>query len=179
MLRRLFCVGIAFLFVLTFIACSKKDAVEEPVTAGFECDVDVQYEDMNVKGHLARSTAGTLVMDIIEPETLDGLTMEWDGDTINMTMYGLSFNIDPDSIPQSALGQGILDALDVALQNESTGEVTESYVTTTGTSVNGEFEIVSDPATGYLLSLSIPSIDMNATFSNFAMTDTSETTTST
>lgn len=173
MLRRLTCLLLLFPFLLSFCACSKMNSKEEPVTTQFECDVDVQYGDMNVKGHIKRSTAGTLYLEVNEPATLDGLTMEWNGENISIKLYGLSYNINPDVIPQSALCQGIVDALDAAVETGKSGEATEDGITTTGECSSGEFTILSDPSTGNLLSLTVPSLEMIANFSNFTVTGSS------
>ena len=70
---------------------------------------------MQVKGHLTRLTTGTLSLDIDEPETLKGMTMQWDGETVSVKMYGLSFGLDPAAVPETALGRSLLAALDAAL----------------------------------------------------------------
>ena len=81
MLRRLSCLLLSALTLFSLSACSSgKKGTEEPVTAGFECDMDVQYRDMDVKGHLTRQTAGTLRMEVTEPASLNGLSMEWNGE---------------------------------------------------------------------------------------------------
>lgn len=168
MLRRLSCLLLSALTLFSLSACSSgKKGTEEPVTAGFECDMDVQYRDMDVKGHLTRQTAGTLRMEVTEPASLNGLSMEWNGENVQLRLHGLSFDVDPSAIPQSALGKGILGALDTALGLHEDRTVTEEGVATKGSSLDGEFTLVSDPETGSLLSLTIPSLELTAQFSNF------------
>lgn len=170
MLRRLTGLLLVLSVAALLTSCSSKKKTEQPVTVGFSCDVNVEYEDMNVKGHLTRSTAGTLSFDVKEPSTLNGLTMQWNGDTITIKLHGLSFNVDPDTIPQSALGKRILGVLDAALGIREEGKLTEEGLLTRGSSSVGEFEIVSDPKNGNLLLLRIPSANLKATFSNFTLT---------
>ena len=121
---------------------------------------------MQVKGHLTRLTAGTLTMDITEPKALKGMTMSWDGETISMKMYGMTFGLSPEEVPESALCKGILDALDAAAGKDG-GTLTGDGLLTAGRALNGEFEILSDPDTGHLLSMKIPSLNLTAVFSNF------------
>lgn len=142
---------------------------ETPVTTGFECDADVTYRDMQVKGHLTRLTTGTLTLDIDEPETLKGMTMQWDGETVSVKMYGLSFGLDPAAVPETALGRSLLAALDAALHPSGEGTVTENGLVTNGQAAGGTFTITSDPETGSLLSLEIPSAQLKATFTNFTL----------
>lgn len=149
-------------------ACQAKGGknAEDPVSTGFECDVSLTYRDMDVKGHLTRLTAGTLVMDITEPKSLEGMSMKWDGQTISVSMYGISFGVDPDAIPETALGKSILDALD-GVPADGDRTVTDEGVMTKGDAAGGEFTFISDPETGNLLSLTIPSVNLTAAFSNF------------
>ena len=99
MLRRLVCVLLSASLLFIFSSCSAgTEKAEEPITSHFECDMDVQYRDMNVKGHLTRRTAGTLLLEITEPSTLNGLSMEWNGETILLKLHGLSFDVSPSAL---------------------------------------------------------------------------------
>lgn len=151
-------------------ACTRHDPPQEPVAAGFECDVALHYRDMDVKGHLTRVSAGTLKMDIAEPASLKGMTMEWDGETISVKMYGMTFGVDPATIPESALGKGLLDVFDAIVRKKDGGTLTDEGLKTAGDSLNGEFEVLSDPTTGSLLSMKIPELNLSAEFSNFQVT---------
>lgn len=170
MLRRLACLLLSLALMLTVCACAKQKKSEQPVTIGFECDVDVQYGDMNVKGHLTRSSAGTLHMDVTEPKSLNGLSMEWDGSNITLKLHGFSFGVNPDTVPQSGLIKSMLEAFDSTVGSRDSGKVTKDGLLTVGQSASGEFEILSDPDNGNLLSLKIPSAELTATFSNFKAT---------
>jgi|LSQX01.1.fsa_nt_gb hypothetical protein len=170
MLRRFTSLTLVVLIVLCFAACSKKADAEKPVVTGFSCDVEVKYGEMDVKGRLTRSSAGTLIFDVNEPKTLNGLSMQWNGETISLKLHGFSFGVDPETVPQSALGKCILGVLDAALGMHDGGKVTDEGLVTKGSSSSGEFEILSDPKTGSLLRLRIPSENLTATFSNFKLT---------
>ncbi|HIW74518.1 MAG TPA: hypothetical protein H9684_09350 [Firmicutes bacterium] len=169
--RRTVC---AILFTALFLLCllapscspAQKEP-EEPVTAGFECDLDVQYRDMEVKGHLTRRTAGSLLLELTEPSTLNGLSMEWDGEKVVLKLHELSFDVDPAVLPESALGQGLLSALDAAVGQREDRTRTGEGLATSGSITQGEFTLVSDPDTGALLSLQIPAMELSAQFSNF------------
>ena len=172
MTRRFFGLCLALLTALLLCtAChSQSQNPEKPVTTGFACDVDMTYQDMRVKGRLTRMSAGTLKMEFTEPATLNGMSMEWDGETISVKYAGLSFGVDPTAVPESALGKGLLDALDAGFRSGGEGRMTDKSLSVTGQSVNGQFEMLSDPQTGQLLSLKIPELKVAAAFSNFQIT---------
>ncbi|MCI8554253.1 MAG: hypothetical protein HFJ80_04830 [Clostridiales bacterium] len=158
------------LALLALSGCRKPVAGEQkPAVTGFECDADVNYKDMNVKGHLKRRSEGTLTMEVTAPETLNGLTMAWDGETISIRLYGLSFGVNPEQVPESALGQKILDTLDAALGMKETAAAAgeNGAARLEGDSGNGAFELYFDPATGALLELKLPDWGLDAKFSNF------------
>lgn len=169
MLRRIAALCLTVTLFVFACSCSKPKPAEKPITTGFECDVAVQYGDMNVKGHLTRSSAGTLQLDISEPETLKGMSMIWNGEKVILKLYGLSFDVNPENIPQSALGLSILKALDAMLSDKGSGEITSEGFITKGVLNGSEFEIISDPSTGKLLSLKIPSLELTANFTNFIL----------
>ena len=60
-------------------------------------------------------------------------------------------------------------ALDAALHPAGEGQVTESGLVTSGEAAGGSFTITSDPETGSLLALEIPSAELKATFTNFSL----------
>lgn len=176
--RRFFllpCLLTAFSLLLCAGCSSHPAAQEPPAVTGFSCDADVSYQDMHVKGKLTRMEEGSLTLALTEPETLDGLTMKWNGEAISFELYGMSFGVDPEAIPESALGQSIVNALDAVEQSEAAASTAEDgSAVVSGSSVSGEFELTFDPDSGQLLSLRFPDLDMNATFSNF-QTVTGET----
>ncbi len=169
MTRRLFGFVMALLLAMAlFTACSSRaKEPEKPVTTGFSCDVDMTYQDMHIKGRLTRPSTGTLKMEFAEPSSLEGISMEWDGENVTVKVGALSFGVSPEEIPESALGRGLLDALDAGFRTADGATVTDEGVSTTGDSVNGQFEILSDPTTGQLISLKIPGLNVTASFSNF------------
>ncbi len=166
MSRRLLALVCACLLGCTALSgCSQKEP-EPPVVTGFTCNMQVQYGEMEVEGRLTRQSAGLLTMDITAPETLKDMTLEWDGEEVSVKMYGLSFGVDPATFPSTALGNSLLAAFDAATRLQN-GQLTGEGVKTVGEELGGEFTLLSDPDTGYLLSLSIPSAGVQATFSDF------------
>lgn len=166
------------LSLLMMPGCKQAASKGQPAVTGFECDADVNYKDMNVKGHLKRQAEGTLTMEVTEPETLKGLSMEWNGETISIKLYGFSFGVNPEQIPESALGKSILNTLDDALKAKDTASAAKGEDGTAkleGDSENGAFELYFDPSSGALLELKIPDLDLDAKFSNFqALTEASD-----
>ena len=169
MSRRLFALACACLIgCFALSGCSQKEP-EPPVVTGFSCTMQVQYGDMAVEGRLTRQSAGLLTMELTSPETLKDLTLEWDGEEVSVKLYGLSFGVDPSTFPSTALGSSLLSALDTAMRLPAGGQLTAEGLQTVGGELGGEFTLLSDPDTGALLSLSIPSAGIQASFSDFQL----------
>lgn len=179
--RRLFSVAVWFvsIFCLLFTGCAPAGSTQPPLTSGFACDVAMHYRDMDVRGRLTRGAAGTLKMEFEAPASLKGMSMEWDGETMSAKMYGMTFEVDPASVPESALGRGLLDVLDSAMRAKDAGELTEDGLRINGETANGAYEMLSDPDTGNLISLKVPSLNLTADFSNFETAQTAAATSAT
>ncbi len=161
--RRLF--ALCVLVCCLFAGCSRQKSTE-PISVDFICDFRAQYNDMTAEGTLTRRTAGTLLLEFSKPETLEGLTADWDGETVTLHYKGLSYDVDPDKLPESALGEGLISAFDAVLREEGTTQEKDGKVTVTGLSGKAEYTYVYDAESGAPVSLSIPSIPLTVTFSN-------------
>ncbi len=157
----LFCLSV----LLLCTGCRPKQTAE-PVATDFVCTFRAEYNDLVAVGTLTRRTAGTLLLEFDKPETLNGLSAEWDGEKVTLKYLGLSYDVDPQKLPENALGEGLLSAFDTALRGE--GERTESNgkITVNGLSGNAAYTYVYDANSGAPLSLTIPSIPLTVTFSN-------------
>lgn len=136
---------------------------QQPVMLGFACDMAGTYRETQVEGKLTRSAVGMLTIELTKPDHLAGMTMEWDGQSVQLKMSGLSVPVDPSLLPESGLGASILDALDTAVLNKQMA----NDGTVNGTGDNGAFTMKVDPENGYLQSLSVPELQLDLTFSNF------------
>ena len=162
-MRRL--AGLALCAILLLTGCRSQQAAE-PVSHDFSCTVQAVYRELAVEGTLTRTSAGTLTLVFSEPPTLDGLTARWDGETVTLSMYGMSFSVDPAAVPESALGEELLAAFDSALRGEGEQRIENGKRIVSGNGANGAYTLVFDAASGVPLSLSVPSLPLTATFLN-------------
>lgn len=160
-MRRLWCVLVAV--VLLVAGC--RPSAAEPQSAEFSCTVEATYRELNVKGTLTRYGAGTLALAFDEPETLNGLTVRWDGEAITLSLHGLEFTADAASVPESALGTEIVAALDAALRGEGERREAGGVLTVNGSGPNGAYTLTFDAQSGVPLALSVPSLPLTVTFS--------------
>lgn len=160
-------VAVCLVCVMVLLAgCAVKRPPTEPVSEGFTCTVQATYRDIPIQATLTRETAGALTLEFHEPSTLNGLTARWNGEEVTLSMYGLSFSVDPATVPESALGEELLAVFDTVRRGEGERNAENGTLTVNGNGENGEYTVVFDEKTGYPLSLSVPSLPLVAEFSN-------------
>ena len=93
-------VALLAVMLTVMVGCHPKTPRAQPNTAEFSCDIRAIYKELAVAGSLTRHSIGTLELAFTEPATLNGLTAVWDGETVTMHLYGLSFSTDPAAIPE-------------------------------------------------------------------------------
>ncbi len=146
--------------------CAAKRPSTEPVSEGFTCTVQATYRDIPIQATLSREAAGALTLEFHEPATLNGLTACWNGEEVTLSMYGLSFSVDPATVPESALGEELLAVFDTVRRGEGEHNTENGTLTVNGNGENGEYTVVFNAETGYPISLSVPSLPLMAEFSN-------------
>lgn len=161
--RRTLAVCLVLLAVLSGCRFSTKTAA--PIAVDFTCQFRAQYENMTAAGTLTRHTAGTLKLDFFEPETLSDITVEWDGEDTRLKYKGLSFRVDPDAIPESALGNELITVFDAALRGEGDCRTEKGIATLRGSENGTAYVYTYDVTSGVPISLSVPSIPLSVTFS--------------
>ena len=159
--------GLAFGVVLLTAGCRPKQTAP-PITADFSCSFSAQYHEMAVAGTLIRRSAGTLELSFTEPPTLEGLTAVWDGERVTLAMLGLTFEVDPDDLPEGALGEAVVDALDRVFRGEIDGRDEGETTIYEGTGENGTYILVCDRESGRPISLSVPQLSLSARFFEYS-----------
>ena len=144
----------------------------QPRAIGFSCAVQGTYHGESVAGSVQRSSAGLLTLTLTQPEELNGLTMTWDGQTVTLEMLGIKWSLDPETVPGAALGKRLLQALDAVVYQPAEGILTEDGRCKTIGELEGgvSYTLYSDPETGALLALEIPTEELSLTFTDFKMT---------
>ncbi len=130
----------------------------------FSCDFNATLGDMALSGTLKRYTAGTLELAFEQPDTLKGLTARWDGEKVQLQLYGLSFDVPADSLPEQALGEALIGALDEALRGETTGTLQDGVLTVEGDLDGVTYTLVCDGTSGLPRRLTVPAYEVNVTF---------------
>ena len=163
-MQRIF--AFALFVLLPLVGGCSKPQPAEPLTVGFSCEFRAQYNDLAAAGTLTRQTAESVSLEFSEPDTLKGLTAKWDGQTVRLQYLGLSYSVDPNDLPENALGEQLLSVFQTVLQHHGDSIQENGRVTVTGLNGNNPYSYVYDAESGMPLSLSVPAIPLTVTFSN-------------
>ena len=164
-MRRFAAFSLLFLGILCGAGCRKKQ-VAPPIATDFTCEFRAVYRELAVEGTLTRRSAGSISLGFTKPETLNGLTATWDGETVKLSLLGLEYTLNPESVPEAALGKELLAVLDAALRNEGNTAQDGKAILLQGVCNNHDYTYRYDAASGAPLSLSVPDLPLSITFSN-------------
>ena len=152
------------------LGCNRTAATGHlPIAVGFSCEAEGTLKGDPIAGTIERSGAGLLRMALTQPDDLNGLVMTWDGQTVTLEMLGMQWSLDPEKVPRAALGKRVMQSLDAVVYSAADGVLTEDgRLKTVGNAEAGvPYTLYSDPETGALLSLEIPSEELYLVFSDF------------
>lgn len=159
----IFLIALLCVFSICLMGCDNTQEEDFiPVTAGFSCRFTVDYRELALQGELKRFSSGKLVLTFSQPQSLDGVTIGWDGENMSMELAGMSVSVSPDKVPESALIKSLLGVLQAKPDNVMLTD--EGYVME-GNVENFAYTLVCDGQTGLPISLSMPENELMAVFS--------------
>ena len=154
--------------LLLMVGCGNRhpDNVKEPATDRFSCLAQMQYGEMEVEAQLRRAASGKLTVTFYKPTSLSGITVGWDGEAMTLELGSMSLALPSEKVPQSALIHCLTQVLEGP---HPAGTRTEDGYVIEGEAEGVAYTLVCDPATGLPRSLSVPSCELEATFSDVTM----------
>ncbi len=161
-MRRLLAALILCCLLLT--SCSTSQSVA-PVVSGFQCHVGVEYEEIRLQALLERKSTGSLTLTVSEPESIEGLSMTWDGSQMILSLGGLKLATAPDNLPASALVFSLCEALDACM--EQRGYPADGAIKIENEGTNGGYTLIYNAQSGYPEMLTIPDLELTVCFSDW------------
>ena len=156
--------------------CAPQESEPETVIPGsFSCKADIQYNGMQIGARVTRPSAAGCRIEVESPDTLKGMTLDWNGSKMNISYLGLSFDVDPASLPDTAFGNILIDVFNaLSRQNGLSISKDGESMTLSGSGESGDFSVVWDRKANALKSIDAPDSGFSAQFSEFE-TITAET----
>lgn len=139
----------------------------EPVTEGFTCDAVVKYGKMQLSGTLHCPGGSVFSFTVAEPQKLNGLSLNWNGDAFTMSYLGMEWNGDAVGLPDTAFAGAIRNVLNAVSAGRLTGSPNQDgKCVIAGGSESGDYKLTVE-MDGFPVSLSVPALDLEVTFQNF------------
>lgn len=163
-----FVAAILFCTMLTGCASQQVSDPEPAIPDAFSCKADISYNGMQISAKVTRPSAAGCRIEVESPDTLKGMTLDWNGSTMNISYLGLSFDVDPASLPDTAFGNILIDVFNaLARQNGLSIQNDKDSMTLSGNGESGKFSVVWDRKANALKSVEVPESGFSAQFSEF------------
>ena len=156
------CLAAVTALVLCLCGCTH-ETTTQPITDGFTGQVSATYREMEVGGTIHCTEDGKMTLSFSLPKSLQGVTLGWDGEEMTMALGKMEMTIPEDKVPQGALVRCLLQALSATHPD---GSETEAGYVVEGQADGVSYTLVCDPDSGLPLSLTVPSEELTATFTD-------------
>jgi hypothetical protein len=167
------CVVLIVLTLAGFLfACNKKQEATKKnavmqMSKGFDCTANVYWEGKTYIVKINRPAPGLCTMSFVKPDELSALSFVLDGDGFKVKYGSIEAALDPAALPQTALFNSVLGALDAAIKpNELNTRTKDGNVIISGKTTAGNFDLQLD--SNYKpKSLEIPDLKLVLGFEGF------------
>ena len=141
----------------------------------FRCKAAITYNGLEAEADLVRSADGSAQVTLTSPETLRGLQFDFAEDGVSLNFKGLRLEVDPSSFLASSMASALTDAVETVLRGEIESASThDGRQLLTARGETGSFTLTLDADTGAPVSLEIPALELDCTFSDYAKVGTAE-----
>lgn len=166
-MKKLIAVFMCLILIIPFSSCAQKtDAVN--MNRLYSVTADVKLGNLNSTVDLNRLGNGAWDMNFTKPESLKGIAVSYENDKAKLTYNGLSYSMERDNIPVSAIASNLSKILDkAALGTDMIYTKDNGKITAKGSIDNGSFEIVFDANTACPIELKLAKINLDVKFSDF------------
>lgn len=134
----------------------------------FETVASVVYDDNEFEMRIVRLNDNLYEMEVINPETVSGMTFVYDSGAMKVKYKGMAFTIEADKFPANMIAKSIVHSIDSAFVAEevSITQDEEGYIIE-GKNGIGAFAVKVDPENGNMKSIDIPMEKLKIKFDNF------------
>lgn len=140
-------------------------AAAETLQKPFQAAADIRMGGIEASADLNKSEDGVFSFVFQKPATISGMTVTMDRETIGLSYLGLHVEADSEEVLNSAVTKAIVAAINRAAQPEGVSVSVEgTAITVSGETETGDFSLTLDQRNQSLLTLSIPSLDLECSF---------------
>ncbi|MGI5856197.1 MAG: hypothetical protein ACOX64_07030 [Candidatus Merdivicinus sp.] len=143
------------------------ESVAESINRPFDVAATIKMGGIEAEADLNRTENGVCTFLFHQPAALDGMTVTLDRDTIGLSYLGLSVEADSEKVLSSSVTKAIVASINLAAEPSGvTVGVDGSAILVSGKTDSGDFTLRLDQKNQSMLTLSIPSLDLECHFSS-------------
>ncbi len=160
------------LVLLFSVSCGKKEEKPQSLQTNipFTCTAQINYDTLSLEAKLTYRNAAGATLEVLSPDTLEGLIFEYDGENTTASYKGLSFSLAELNSALPSAARLIFSSLASASSEKNTDDAGDSFKIS-GSLDSAPYTLYFDKKSGYLEKFSCPSLKFTAEFKNFKFLD--------
>ncbi|MBQ8337936.1 MAG: hypothetical protein IJY33_02200 [Oscillospiraceae bacterium] len=165
----------AFFIVLVLLlssSCSKSSGKPQSLQTNipFTCTAQINYDTLSLEAKLTYRNAAGATLEVLSPDSLQGLIFEYDGENTTASYKGLSFSLAELNSALPSAARLIFSSLASASTEKNTEDAGDSFKIS-GSLDSVPYTLYFDKKSGYLEKFSCPSLKFTADFKDFKFLD--------
>ncbi len=160
------------LALLLFCGCGKQEFqntenAPPKIPDTFTADLAISYNGNEMTATMRQNSFASYTFDMLSPAALEPMALSFEGGICTVTYNDLRFETDIGRYPQTAFCSVVADILDTLPTANITPTYADGMWTYSGSTDSGGYILTQNVATGAFNTLSVESLNLNITFSNF------------
>lgn len=139
----------------------------EILSSNFNANANITIQDISLNADINRSNANTITLSIIEPDTLKGMDLSYDGELVNVTYKGMTLSLDKNSKALNSVATILMNTIQSATAGTGVEISSENGgILLNGTSNSADFSILLNSNNNSIASIKSDSLDFFCEFSS-------------
>jgi len=167
---------IALLLLLVITACQraqtklKLEDITKNISSSFETVANISYKSLKATARISQKSPGECIVTFSSPDSLKDMKLYYTSDKLSVSYKGLSFDFNPQEMPDSAVAGLIVKAFNNAVNSEGVKvKFEENAFVLEGNMNASTFYLKLDSKNSNLLKLVVPSEELEVEFVNFKL----------
>lgn len=140
----------------------KEIEYQEILQNPFSANATIKFQDMTLNADVNKSSNNALTLCILEPKTLEGMELVYDGELINLNYKGMTLGLDKNSKTLNSIFNILINSLQTATGMEIKNQ--DGEILLNSSSNSGDFSILLNENTKLIAKIIYPELDFICEF---------------
>lgn len=137
----------------------------EILSSNFNANANIKMQDITLNADVNRTSSNAITLSIQEPKSLEGMNIQYNGDTVNINYKGMSLGLSKNSKALSSVANILMSAIETATAGTGVEiKNVESGISVNGVTDAGDFSILLNPSNNSIASISSQNLDFVCDF---------------